>query len=506
MLIRRFASSVLTAGVLISLAGCSNAPDPETEAAAPLVTPEVKVADSSDVPDNSPEPMSDLPPFDAPGKNEVAVTDAAPDFSEPMPSADGGPAPLLIPPEPESMKTGKWLTILSDAKELAAAQGKDILLDFTGSDWCGYCIQLDQEVFSDPEFTAYATKNLVLVELDFPKFKTLSVAQRKHNAELEAKYEVQGFPTLVMLDAAGRKIGKFGYEPGGFEVFQAKFNEARDGRVARDAAFDAAKTLTGIERAKKIDEGLNAIADINIDDYRSQVEEVAQLDADNAGGVGKKWRDRLSFAEMIERVRELEKMVNADEKPTVEQIDAAFDKAVEDFANFKRGQVELELFRVQVYDFLEVPERAKEQLQKLIDDKGELEPETRFRIFVTAARLLLDEQNAAEALKVLDTGLAELKGSVEEYINLLLTKAQVLNDQDRTDEAHAQFGLARKVADPELIERLNALEIRFLGKSTAEPAEADATETPASVSSTSATEAATDSAPPKANPAPADEK
>src|SRR5256885_17104543 len=82
----------------------------------------------------------------------------------------------------------KWLTDLPKAQEQAKAEKKLVMLDFTGSDWCGWCIKLHKEVFSQPEFSDYAKKNLVLVEVDFPRSKPQSEAQKKANQALQAKY------------------------------------------------------------------------------------------------------------------------------------------------------------------------------------------------------------------------------------------------------------------------------------------------------------------------------
>ena len=77
-----------------------------------------------------------------------------------------------------------WQTDYKSAQEQAKASHKLLLVDFTGSDWCGWCIRLNAEVFSKPEFQNYATKNLVLVEVDFPRRKSQSTEVRKQNQEL----------------------------------------------------------------------------------------------------------------------------------------------------------------------------------------------------------------------------------------------------------------------------------------------------------------------------------
>ena len=108
-----------------------------------------------------------------------------------------------------------WLTDYEVALKKAAVEKKPLLLDFTGSDWCGWCIKLDKEVFSQPEFTAYAAKNLVLVKVDFPRKKSQPEAEKKQNAKLGQKYKIEGYPTIVVLNSAGNKIGELGYEAGG---------------------------------------------------------------------------------------------------------------------------------------------------------------------------------------------------------------------------------------------------------------------------------------------------
>ncbi len=107
-----------------------------------------------------------------------------------------------------------WLTDFDQAQQKAKSDHKLILLNFTGSDWCGWCIKLDKEVFSKPEFKEYASKNLVLVELDFPRGKQLSASERSQNEELAMKHGIQGFPTIVVLNGDGKKVGELSYESG----------------------------------------------------------------------------------------------------------------------------------------------------------------------------------------------------------------------------------------------------------------------------------------------------
>jgi thioredoxin-related protein len=108
-----------------------------------------------------------------------------------------------------------WLTDFKKAEKQAAAENKPLVLDFTGSDWCGWCIRLDKEVFSQKEFVDYAKQNLVLVKLDFPRGTPLPAEEKKQNEELAQKYGVRGFPTIVVLDSKGKQLGELGYQKGG---------------------------------------------------------------------------------------------------------------------------------------------------------------------------------------------------------------------------------------------------------------------------------------------------
>jgi thioredoxin-related protein len=123
-------------------------------------------------------------------------------------------------------KEVKWLTDLDEAKKVAQAEKKDILVDFTGSDWCGWCKRLKAEVFDQPEFAA-ATKKFVLVELDFPQKKKLPAGAKEKNEALAKQFNVSGFPTILLLDSQGELYAQTGYEEGGAVKYLASLDELR---------------------------------------------------------------------------------------------------------------------------------------------------------------------------------------------------------------------------------------------------------------------------------------
>jgi thioredoxin-related protein len=118
-----------------------------------------------------------------------------------------------------------WLENLPQAAEQAKAEHKLLLLDFTGSDWCGWCKKLEADTFSQPEFIDYAAKNLVLVRLDFPRQKEQPDDVKQANNELKQKYSIQGFPTIMVLKPDGTVLWKqTGYLKGGPAAMIAKLN------------------------------------------------------------------------------------------------------------------------------------------------------------------------------------------------------------------------------------------------------------------------------------------
>jgi thioredoxin-related protein len=107
-----------------------------------------------------------------------------------------------------------WLDDYHKAQDEAKSSHKLLLLNFTGSDWCGWCIRLDQDVFSQSDFKDYASKNLVLMELDFPRpggprAQAQTAELQKQNLELARQYNVHGFPTLIVLDGNGQKLWEY---------------------------------------------------------------------------------------------------------------------------------------------------------------------------------------------------------------------------------------------------------------------------------------------------------
>ena len=115
-----------------------------------------------------------------------------------------------------------WHTDVKEATSIGNKEHKPLLLFFTGSDWCGWCIRLQKEVLLTPEFAKWATENVILVELDYPR-RTLQTAEiKKQNGELQQAFGIQGFPTIHFANGTDKEgkvnfegLGNTGYVAGG---------------------------------------------------------------------------------------------------------------------------------------------------------------------------------------------------------------------------------------------------------------------------------------------------
>jgi protein disulfide-isomerase len=115
-----------------------------------------------------------------------------------------------------------WQTDMNKALEISKKSQKPLFLFFTGSDWCGWCIRLQKEVFKTPEFAKWAKDNVILVELDFPRSTPQQPEIKKQNAELQQTFAVQGYPTVWFVKGSKKdgkinleKLGSTGYVAGG---------------------------------------------------------------------------------------------------------------------------------------------------------------------------------------------------------------------------------------------------------------------------------------------------
>jgi len=192
-----------------------------------------------------------------------------------------------------------WADDYEAARKQAAAEGKDLLIDFTGSDWCTWCIKLRKEVFEQPGFAA-AKDKFVLVELDYPQDKTrVTEAVATQNAALLKKYPIKGYPTILLCDAEGRPFGAAGYQPGGPEKYLPLLDSLVAKKTTRDKAIAAAASKEGVEKAKILIgalDGLELDSAMLASNYAALSEEIKKADPQDETGYAKKGADEAKFA------------------------------------------------------------------------------------------------------------------------------------------------------------------------------------------------------------------
>ena len=179
----------------------------------------------------------------------------------------------------------EWMTDFEAAKQKAAAENKDLLVNFTGSDWCSWCIKLVDEVFKHDAFKKGVADNFVLVELDFPQDKSkLDESTQKQNEMLQEKYSIQGFPTILLLDDQGRPYAQTGYQAGGPEKYLAHLDKLLAIKTKRDEALMAAEKLEGPAKAKSLVEALKLLPEGQLNHYSKITQQIAALDPSDESG------------------------------------------------------------------------------------------------------------------------------------------------------------------------------------------------------------------------------
>ena len=151
----------------------------------------------------------------------------APESSETSSSAQNPAAR----PSSASTTESVWMTDFEAAKARAAEEDKDLLMDFSGSDWCYWCKKLDGEVFSKPGFVEEAGKQFVFVKIDFPSDKSGQSRQlQAQNQRLATIYGIQGYPTVILAYPDGTPYARTGYQEGGPDAYLAHLEQLRSQR------------------------------------------------------------------------------------------------------------------------------------------------------------------------------------------------------------------------------------------------------------------------------------
>lgn len=213
-----------------------------------------------------------------------------------------------------------WMHDFEAAKKRALEEKKDLLIDFTGSDWCPPCQDLSARILSQESFKVEAAKNYILVELDFPNDKTKITPEiSAQNQQLAEHYGIQGFPTILLTDAQGRPFGQTGHHLGGPQDYLDHLADLQKSKTLRDVAFAKAEKSTGLDKSRALHAALQSIPLEHLRHYPNVIETIKLNDPKDETGF---------FAEQARRVAEAKAQEEFYEKVSI--LDGQLDDLIAD--------------------------------------------------------------------------------------------------------------------------------------------------------------------------------
>ena len=211
-----------------------------------------------------------------------------------------------------------WLVDFAQAKELAAKENKDILIEFTGSDWCPPCKALQKNVLSQDIFKREAPKQFILLLLDNPRDKShQSEEEQAQYKRLADEFQVTGVPTVFLADAAGRPYSKqVGYSGEKAPQYVANLSEKTKARETRDQFLAKAEEAQGVARAQFLHQAMQQIdTSLVLTTYKQTVQEIIELDENNEAGLKKQYAAKIE----LERIKASSQIAGPD--ATLKSVD-----------------------------------------------------------------------------------------------------------------------------------------------------------------------------------------
>lgn len=236
-----------------------------------------------------------------------------------------------------------WTDDFEAAKKQAAEEGKYLLVDFSGSDWCGWCVKLDKEVFSKKEFLDGAKKKFVLVFIDSPKKREkLSPLAQKQNPKLVEQYKIEGFPSVLLMDAEGTPLATLGYQKGGAENYLKLLDSVLAEKLP---ILDLEKKIKAMEpgseeRVKAIHEVLKDAAPGTQIECRDLVGEVLAFDKDGSAGMRDAYPLITVFMPVAKAQRTLFEQINEEMRERYGKLPAAEKNNADIGAKIRRAALE----------------------------------------------------------------------------------------------------------------------------------------------------------------------
>lgn len=279
-----------------------------------------------------------------------------------------------------------WVTNYEEALNTAKAEKKPLLLFFTGSDWCGWCHKLENEVLDTMDFSDAAGSKFVFVMVDFPMKKALDPKLTQQNKDLQKKYDVKGFPTVILIDAQQQQIGVTGYRPGGAKAYVDHLM-----KMVNDFN-DYQKKLSTLERSSPSAKELLAL-------YGQAKELCRDDDACRIVKLGMKSTDNRLF--LLENFRRLanEGQIHDPEAQAIKQQLIALDPDNKQKTQYDLAIIEFESYSEEMEKEKYSPELAVAPLTAYIERFGQDDQENLWRLNMIISQVYLENGKHQEALK-----------------------------------------------------------------------------------------------------------
>ncbi|MBI1900736.1 MAG: thioredoxin family protein [Planctomycetia bacterium] len=221
-----------------------------------------------------------------------------------------------------------WSVDFDEAKDLAGKDKKDILMEFTGSDWCPPCIALHENVLSKEHFQAEAPKHFVLLKLDNPNDKSKQTEKEiEQYKTLSAQFQITGVPTIILADSAGRPYAKIvGYGGDDAEKYTKKLVDQIEQRTKRDDYLAKADKAKGLARARLLAQAIDGIdSELTLTTYRETVDEIIKLDAKDEAGLKTKYEGLVKLVDLKKQLQDIQRNTR-DAAEIVKKVDALIEQ------------------------------------------------------------------------------------------------------------------------------------------------------------------------------------
>lgn len=304
-----------------------------------------------------------------------------------------------------------WMTNYEDASIKAKREKKSVLLFFTGSDWCGWCHKLENEALDTTDFSDAVGDQFVFVVVDFPLKTSLDQNTTSQNKDLQKKYDVKGFPTVVLLDENGQLIGNTGYRPGGgksYAEYLKKMVEDFKGYRQKVAKINPSK----IEARE-----LEAL-------YNKAIELCRKEDAERIVRLGLQNKDNHFF--LLERYRLLanEGNINNSEATGIKSLLLAEDSPNLQKIHYELAVIEFEALSKDLDDEKYTADLAVAPLIAFIDRYGADTPDNFWQLYMVISQVYLDKRQLKEALKYAQVSHISAPESVQPDIQKFIVNIQ----------------------------------------------------------------------------------